>query len=94
MGQLKETVILSSEIEEEKVKNREHNSKRFLGFLSLLPYIIIGFSEMYFPKFVATENFKTNMMYLAFVGLFYFFNRELTQLGKMLGKFKKEKSEE
>ncbi len=67
---------IEAKVEEHKISQKEANTKRLLGFISLLPYIFIGFIEM-FRHYRADKDFKTNMLWLGTVGLAYFFNREI-----------------
>jgi len=58
--------------------------KRFLGILCLIPYVLIGFIEMFHTSYKASDAFKTNMMYVGLLGLISFFNREIITLYNLI----------
>lgn len=80
-----------SEIEfnEKTLTEKDIFIKRILGLISMLPYIMIGFIEPFAQKLKFDPIFKTNMMYLGVLGLFYFFSKEIIQLVELFYKNKK-----
>lgn len=77
------------ELQEKELKDKDINIKRILGLISMLPYILIGFIEPFAQKVKFDANFKSNMMYLGVLGLFYFFSKEIVQLVELFYKHKK-----
>lgn len=76
------------ELEEAKLERQTKDSflKKLLGIILILPYTVIGFSEMYYPKYAADDSFKTNIMIAGLVGLAYFFGAEVRLILSYLDK--------